>query len=104
MNTRCFNQSVPEMPAQVQKVEDLTDSLRRLKTEGNLLRDRYQSLLERNIIEPRVRVGYVLLVLSWRRTHMILTLILLTLQQTTQVQAQDIREAVLPQLPVDASS
>ncbi|RKP10215.1 ribosome biogenesis protein Nop53/GLTSCR2 [Thamnocephalis sphaerospora] len=48
---------VPETPAQVQKVEDLTDSLRRLKTEGSLLRDRYQSLLERNIIEPRVRVG-----------------------------------------------
>ncbi|KAI9593929.1 ribosome biogenesis protein Nop53/GLTSCR2 [Syncephalis fuscata] len=49
--------SVPQPLVQVQKVEDLTDSLRRLKTEGNLLRDRYQSLLERNVIEPRVRVG-----------------------------------------------
>ncbi|KAI8058077.1 ribosome biogenesis protein Nop53/GLTSCR2 [Syncephalis plumigaleata] len=49
--------SVPQALVQVQKVEDLTDSLRRLKTEGNLLRDRYHSLLERNVIEPRVRVG-----------------------------------------------
>ncbi|XP_055944989.1 ribosome biogenesis protein NOP53-like [Argiope bruennichi] len=35
--------------------EELGDSLRTLKPEGNLLEDRYKSLQRRNLIEPRIR-------------------------------------------------
>ncbi|XP_015928213.1 ribosome biogenesis protein NOP53 [Parasteatoda tepidariorum] len=35
--------------------EELCDSLRTLKSEGNLLEDRYKSLQKRNLIEPRIR-------------------------------------------------
>ena len=34
---------------------EISGSLRTLKTEGNILRDRYKSLQKRNIIEPRER-------------------------------------------------
>lgn len=34
---------------------EITGSLRTLKAEGNILRDRYKSLQKRNIIEPRER-------------------------------------------------
>ena len=39
--------------------KELPSSLRELKPEGNLLKDRVVSLMERNIIEPRQRVQYV---------------------------------------------
>ncbi|EPS38049.1 hypothetical protein H072_8221 [Dactylellina haptotyla CBS 200.50] len=45
---------LPQAHLEVQLPEELTDSLRRLKPEGNLLRDRYRNLRERGIIETRV--------------------------------------------------
>jgi len=36
--------------------EDITGNLRTMKTEGNLLHDRFKSMQKRNIIEPRIRV------------------------------------------------
>lgn len=47
---------VPEGLVDVQLGDDLTESLRELKPEGNLFRDRFISLQQRAIIEPRVRV------------------------------------------------
>ena len=46
---------VPE-PTPFQLSDEITDSLRTLKTEGNLFVDRFKSLQERCIIEPRVPV------------------------------------------------
>ncbi|PWW76512.1 P60-like protein [Tuber magnatum] len=43
-------------PLEVQLPEELADSLRTLKPEGNLLRDRFRSLRERGVVESRVRV------------------------------------------------
>ena len=40
-------------PLEVQLSNELTESLRLLKSEGNLFRDRYRSLVERGIVEPR---------------------------------------------------
>ena len=37
--------------------EDITDSLRNLKTEGNMLKDRYKSLQKRNIVAPSKDLG-----------------------------------------------
>ncbi|KAF3938095.1 hypothetical protein ABW19_dt0206364 [Dactylella cylindrospora] len=45
---------LPQAPLELQLPEELTDSLRRLKPEGNLLRDRYRNLRERGVIETRV--------------------------------------------------
>ncbi|KAF9484273.1 P60-like protein [Pholiota conissans] len=47
---------VPESNVEVQIGEDLTESLRALKVEGNLFRDRFRSLQQRALIEPRVPV------------------------------------------------
>jgi len=47
---------VPEGDVDVQLGEDLSESLRELKPEGNLFRDRFQSLQQRALIEPRVPV------------------------------------------------
>jgi len=47
---------VPESDVVVQLGEDLTENLRGLKPEGNLFRDRFQSLQQRALIEPRVPV------------------------------------------------
>ncbi|KAF8153315.1 ribosome biogenesis protein Nop53/GLTSCR2 [Crassisporium funariophilum] len=44
---------VPEGELVVQVGEDLSESLRGLKPEGNLFRDRFQSLQQRALIEPR---------------------------------------------------
>ncbi|KAF3902946.1 hypothetical protein ABW20_dc0100855 [Dactylellina cionopaga] len=45
---------LPQAPLELQLPEELADSLRRLKPEGNLLRDRYRNLRERGVIETRV--------------------------------------------------
>ncbi|KAK6333471.1 hypothetical protein TWF718_011280 [Orbilia javanica] len=51
---RKFDKStLPQAPLELQLPEELADSLRRLKPEGNLLRDRYRNLRERGIIETR---------------------------------------------------
>ncbi|KAJ7484552.1 hypothetical protein FB451DRAFT_87371 [Mycena latifolia] len=47
---------VPEEEVDVQLGEDLSESLRGLKPEGNLFRDRFTSLQQRALIEPRVPV------------------------------------------------
>ncbi|KAF5373463.1 hypothetical protein D9615_009513 [Tricholomella constricta] len=47
---------VPEGPVVVQLGEDLSESLRALKPEGNLFRDRFLSLQQRALVEPRVPV------------------------------------------------
>jgi nucleolar protein 53 len=44
---------LPSAPLEVQLSDELTESLRLLKPEGNLFRDRYRSLVERGIVEPR---------------------------------------------------
>ncbi|KAF2859093.1 P60-like protein [Piedraia hortae CBS 480.64] len=46
---------VPEAPLEVQLTEDLTDSLRRLRPEGNLLTDRYRNALINGKLEVRKR-------------------------------------------------
>ncbi|CAA7263316.1 unnamed protein product [Cyclocybe aegerita] len=56
---------VPEGEIDVQLGEDLSENLRGLKPEGNLFRDRFQSLQQRALIEPRVRI------LPKKRTHRI---------------------------------
>ncbi|KAJ7669742.1 ribosome biogenesis protein Nop53/GLTSCR2 [Mycena olivaceomarginata] len=48
--------TVPEGEVDVQLGEDLSESLRGLKPEGNLFRDRFTSLQQRALIEPRVPV------------------------------------------------
>ncbi|KAG6916625.1 hypothetical protein DXG01_006121 [Tephrocybe rancida] len=47
---------VPEGPVDVQLGEDLSESLRALKPEGNLFRDRFLSMQQRALVEPRVPV------------------------------------------------
>ena len=44
---------LPVAPLEVQLSDELAESLRLLKPEGNLFRDRYRSLVERGIVEPR---------------------------------------------------
>ncbi|CEP11297.1 hypothetical protein [Parasitella parasitica] len=48
--------SVLELPVDVQLTEELCETLRQLKPEGNMFRDRYNSFQKRNIIEPRIPV------------------------------------------------
>ena len=51
---------MPEERVDVQLGEDLSESLRALKVEGNLFRDRFGSLQQRGVVEPRVPVLLVL--------------------------------------------
>jgi len=44
---------VPEAPLEVLLMDELPDSLRRLKPQGNVMTDRYRSLLLRGKVEPR---------------------------------------------------
>ncbi|KAJ3574894.1 hypothetical protein NP233_g1464 [Leucocoprinus birnbaumii] len=53
---RLGKHKVPEGQLEVQLGEDLTESLRGLKPEGNLFKDRFLSLQQRALIEPRVPV------------------------------------------------
>jgi nucleolar protein 53 len=46
---------LPTAPLEVQLSDELAESLRLLKPEGNLFRDRYRSMVERGIVEPRFR-------------------------------------------------
>ncbi|PFH47610.1 hypothetical protein AMATHDRAFT_67487 [Amanita thiersii Skay4041] len=47
---------IPEGEVDVQLGEDLSESLRALKPEGNLFHDRFLSMQQRALIEPRIRV------------------------------------------------
>lgn len=48
------NQNFIETPLEIKLSDELTDSLRLLKPEGNLAIDRFRSLQDRGLIEPRV--------------------------------------------------
>ncbi|KAJ3029857.1 UNVERIFIED_CONTAM: hypothetical protein HDU68_010889 [Siphonaria sp. JEL0065] len=54
-------------PLEITLTEDLPESLLKLKPEGNLFTDRFQSLQERSIIEPRVPVGKRVTGPRWKR-------------------------------------
>jgi nucleolar protein 53 len=45
---------LPEPPLELQLSDELAESFRLLKPEGNLFRDRYRSLVSRGVIEPRL--------------------------------------------------
>jgi len=47
---------IPEPRLDVQLGEELSESLRELKPEGSLFRDRFLSMQQRALVEPRVRV------------------------------------------------
>ncbi|KAI1314750.1 hypothetical protein EDD11_001765 [Mortierella claussenii] len=49
--------NIPKERIHVQLQDELAESLRQLKPEGNLMKDRFQSFVERNLIEPRVPVA-----------------------------------------------
>ncbi|OCH90470.1 tumor suppressor protein Gltscr2 [Obba rivulosa] len=53
---RLGKHKVPEGEIDVQLGEELTESLRQLKPEGNLFRDRFLSMQHRALVEPRVPV------------------------------------------------
>ncbi|KAH7928988.1 P60-like protein [Leucogyrophana mollusca] len=53
---RLGKHKVPEIDVDVQIGEELSENLRSLKPEGNLFRDRFRSLQQRALIEPRVPV------------------------------------------------
>jgi len=50
--------SVPEAPLEVVLPDELKDSLRLLRPEGNLLKDRFRSMMVRGKIEPRKHIPY----------------------------------------------
>lgn len=54
---RFGKRAVPEAPLEVVLPDELQDSLRRLKPEGNLLTDRYRNLLLNGKVEVRKRLG-----------------------------------------------
>ena len=56
---------VRRMPLEVQLEEELADSLRTVKPEGNLLADRFRSLQERVVIEPNTSLR------KWRRSRLL---------------------------------
>ncbi|KAJ3212551.1 Glioma tumor suppressor candidate region protein 2 [Entophlyctis luteolus] len=45
------------LPLEIKLTDELPSSLMKLKPEGNMFKDRFQSLIERSIIEPRVPQG-----------------------------------------------
>lgn len=47
---------IPDAPLEVVLVDELQDSLRRLKPEGNLLKDRFRSMIVRGKIESRTPI------------------------------------------------
>ncbi|KAG0365704.1 hypothetical protein BGZ54_006284 [Gamsiella multidivaricata] len=49
--------NIPKERIHVQLQDELPESLRQLKPEGSLMKDRFQSFVERNLIEPRVPVA-----------------------------------------------
>ena len=47
---------MPKSDVDVQLTEDLSENLRSLKVEGNLFKDRWLSMQQRALVEPRVPV------------------------------------------------
>ena len=50
------NHQLAQMPLEIKLSDELTDSLRLLKPEGDLAKERFRSLQERGLIEPRLPV------------------------------------------------
>jgi nucleolar protein 53 len=50
--------SIMEAPLEVVLPDELRDSLRALKPEGNLLKDRFRSMMLRGVVEPRRHIPY----------------------------------------------
>ncbi|RPA87582.1 P60-like protein [Ascobolus immersus RN42] len=50
--------ALPRAPLELQLPDELAESLRQLKPEGNLIRDRFRSLRERGIVEVRPHVSH----------------------------------------------
>lgn len=50
--------SIPEAPLEVVLPDELRDSLRLLKPEGNLLKDRFRSMMIRGKVESRRQIPY----------------------------------------------
>ena len=65
---------VPEGDIDVQLGEDLSESLRQLKPEGNLFKDRFLSMQQRALIEPRSLVLYVSFSIMWAEWALICVL------------------------------
>ncbi|CAN6611574.1 ribosome biogenesis protein Nop53p [Trichomonascus vanleenenianus] len=49
--------ALKEAPLEIKLSDELTDTLRRLKPEGNLIADRFRSLQERGFVEPRMPIA-----------------------------------------------
>ncbi|KAG0051797.1 hypothetical protein BGZ83_003273 [Gryganskiella cystojenkinii] len=49
--------NIPKERIHVQLQDELAESFRQLKPEGSLMKDRFQSFVERNLIEPRMPVA-----------------------------------------------
>lgn len=58
MNADSNDNSLPRAPLELQLPDELAESLRQLKPEGNLVRDRFRSLRERGIVEVRPHVSH----------------------------------------------
>lgn len=52
------NTSLPEAPLEVVLPDELRDSLRLLKPEGNLLKDRFRSMMLQGKVEARRQIPY----------------------------------------------
>jgi len=50
--------SIPDAPLEVVLPDELRDSLRLLKPEGNLLKDRFRSMMIRGKVESRRQIPY----------------------------------------------
>ncbi|KAF2739105.1 P60-like protein [Polyplosphaeria fusca] len=48
---------IPEAPLEIVLADELQDSLRRLKPEGNLLKDRFRNMIIQGKVEPRRRIS-----------------------------------------------
>lgn len=50
--------SLPEAPLEVVTTDELTDSLRLIKPQGNLLKDRFRNMLLQGKVEARRQIPY----------------------------------------------
>lgn len=58
LNRKLIAHSIPEANLEVVLPDELQDSLRRLKPEGNLLHDRFRSMMVRGKVESRKQIPY----------------------------------------------
>jgi nucleolar protein 53 len=58
MTTELTSLSLPEAPLEVVLPDELRDSLRLLKPEGNLLKDRFRNMMLQGKVEARRQIPY----------------------------------------------